>query len=124
MKGKPAPLGPNQPPQLFGGIVTYDISPRDGDANRVDAAFNVVGVRFDDGTTPFSAPVPIATGTLCGVAEWVQGPTGEQEQFCAIQDVNGHPIASDIPSGNLSVDNTLDVIATGKLLITPKVSFT
>ncbi len=89
------------------GVFVDELRPVAGDDNVIKAVLDVVGVRFDVGLNPFSAPVTLKMSS-CGVALWRDDECplpfcttpdrvpDEQYQVCGIEDVNGDGIADRI----------------------------
>jgi hypothetical protein len=66
------------------------VQPRRGDRNNLDAVLNLKGVLFGSDRNPFSAPITLRSGTLCGVGQWVASDTdSKQTGICGFADVNG-----------------------------------
>jgi hypothetical protein len=91
---KPDPWQPGEP-TIRNGNIRSTLEPKAREGNNVDAVFNLRGVFFDVNTNPFSSPVTIRQGTICGVAEWAVGG-GFQEAICDIADINGDGLADRI----------------------------
>ncbi len=90
--------------QPYGGLTWVNFGPRGGadprePANEVLAAFNVLGVRFDENAEVFSAPTPLnASASNLGVSQWVCEintlnnqclDSYQQHQSAGFSDVNG-----------------------------------
>jgi RHS repeat-associated protein len=77
-----------------------------GQANKIEAVFNVVGARVATGpTSPFSSPVTLQSGAACGVSRWEHDPQ-RQLAMCGMLDVNADGVAD-------RVDGTSVYLGTG-----------
>lgn len=64
------------------------VQPMAGDANKVDAMFNLRGLLLDENINVFSAPLSLRENTACGLGLWATSGS-RQSVVCDLADVNG-----------------------------------
>ena len=91
---------PPNPPNTIPIPTTRTVSPQlaAGDANTIDAMFNIAGAHLGVADHLFAAPVTIRSGAGCGVTRWVATDGSHQQLACSLVDVNGDGVA-DLVSG-------------------------